>query len=127
MYQLAITRDFFAQHYLIGGDWGRENQKHSHHYQVQVRIEADELDQHGYLIDIVKLESELSKIIDTFRDKTLNDLPAFQDLNPSLERFARVLWESLTESLPVAPGRLFVRLWENDTDWAAYHRFDERS
>ncbi|MGH8560050.1 MAG: 6-pyruvoyl trahydropterin synthase family protein [Methylococcales bacterium] len=127
MYQLAITRDFIAQHYLIGGDWGRENQKHSHHYQVQVRIEADELDQHGYLIDIVKLESELSKIIDTFRDKTLNDLPAFQDLNPSLERFARVLWESLTESLPVAPGRLFVRLWENDTDWAAYHRFDERS
>ena len=57
MYQLAITRDFIAQHYLIGGDWGRENEQHSHHYKVEVRVQQQDLDQHGYLIDIVDLES----------------------------------------------------------------------
>ncbi len=121
MYQLAITRDFFAQHFLIGGDWGKENRKHSHHYKVEVRIEAAELNQHGYLIDIVELETNLSKIIETFADKTLNDLPVFNNLNPSLERFARLIWESLVESLEFNPCQLSVKLWENDTDWAAYH------
>lgn len=120
MYQLAITRDFFAQHFLIGGDWGKENQKHSHHYKVEVRIEAPELDRHGYLIDIVALESALSNTIETFRDVTLNELPAFQGRNPSLERFARILWESLVERLQFDSDRISVRLWENDCDWAAY-------
>ena len=27
MYTIAIKSDFVAQHYLIGGDWGEENQK----------------------------------------------------------------------------------------------------
>jgi 6-pyruvoyltetrahydropterin/6-carboxytetrahydropterin synthase len=120
MYQLAITRDFFAQHFLIGGDWGKENSKHSHHYKVEVRIEAPELDQHGYLIDIVKLEACLSEIIASFAENTLNDLPAFQNLNPSLERFAKLIFESLVEKLDFERERLSVKLWENDTDWAGY-------
>ena len=124
MYQLAITREFFAQHYLIGGDWGSENEKHSHHYEVEVQIEAQELNQHGYLVDIVDLETTLSQIIDTFQEKTLNDLAPFQDLNPSLERFVRVIWEMLQENLELEGGQLSVKLWENETDWAAY-RFVE--
>ncbi|MGH8550048.1 MAG: 6-pyruvoyl trahydropterin synthase family protein [Methylococcales bacterium] len=120
MYQLAITRDFFAQHFLIGGDWGKENRKHSHHYKVEVRIEAPELDQHGYLIDIVDLENALSGIIETFADHTLNDLAPFRDLNPSLERFARIIWESLVEKLEFDPEGLSVKLWENEADWAAF-------
>lgn len=121
MYQLAINRDFFAQHYLIGGDWGQENQKHTHHYQVEVRIEAPNLNEHGYLIDIVELESTLAAIIEHIADKTLNDLPPFQGLNPSLERFARYIWECLAEELELDPRRLLVKLWENESDWAAYH------
>jgi len=69
MYQLAITRDFIAQHYLIGGDWGRENQKHSHHYRVEILIESEQLDQHGYLVDIVDVDSAVSDIIPGFRIK----------------------------------------------------------
>ena len=38
MYRLAVTRDFVAQHYLIGGDWGEENFKHSHSYKVEVLL-----------------------------------------------------------------------------------------
>ncbi|MCI0654099.1 MAG: 6-carboxytetrahydropterin synthase [Methylococcaceae bacterium] len=120
MYQLAITRDFFAQHFLIGGDFGKENRRHSHRYKVEVRIEAPELDRHGYLVDIVDLEAALSKIIETFQENTLNDLAPFRGLNPSLEHFARIIWESLVEKLEFDRDRLSVKLWENDADWAAY-------
>jgi len=36
MYQVAVKRDFVAQHFLFGGDWGSENELHSHHYRVEV-------------------------------------------------------------------------------------------
>ena len=44
MYTLAVRRDFVAQHFLVGGDWGPENLKHSHHYRVEVEMTAPELD-----------------------------------------------------------------------------------
>ncbi len=47
MYTLAVQRNFIASHYLVGGDWGPENQLHSHHYRVEVILEASELDRHG--------------------------------------------------------------------------------
>jgi 6-pyruvoyltetrahydropterin/6-carboxytetrahydropterin synthase len=40
MYTVAVKRDFVAQHFLVGGDWGAENQKHSHHYEVELQLEG---------------------------------------------------------------------------------------
>lgn len=120
MYQLAITRNFIAQHYLIGGDWGKENEKHSHHYKVEVHIEAEQLDPHGYLIDIVALDNAMNQVMEKFQEKTLNDLAPFAGINPSLERFAQVIWEAIQNYLKLEHGILTVKLWENDNDWAGY-------
>ena len=120
MYRLAVTRDFVAQHYLIGGDWGAENVRHSHAYRVEVLLRGAGLDQHGYLADIVELERALTEIIARFRDHTLNDLEPFSGVNPSLERFAKVLYDDLHTSLAAMNLSLAVKLWENDRDWASY-------
>ena len=120
MYQLAITRDFISQHYLIGGDWGAENDLHSHHYRCEIGVEGNALDRHGYLIDIVELNSAVNDVISQVGNHTLNALPAFEGLNPSLEHFARIFWDMLTSRVSL-PGRLVtVKLWENERDWAAY-------
>ena len=42
MYTLAVKRNFIAQHFLIGGDWGEENYLHSHHYVLEVLLEGRE-------------------------------------------------------------------------------------
>lgn len=120
MYRLAITRDFIAQHYLIGGDWGAKNFKHSHSYRVEVLLRGAALNQHGYLVDIVELESALTEIIAQFSDHTLNDLEPFAGLNPSLERFAKVFYEDLCAKLVLQNLSVTVKLWESDRDWAAY-------
>jgi 6-pyruvoyltetrahydropterin/6-carboxytetrahydropterin synthase len=120
MYQLAITRDFVSRHYLIGGDWGRENALHSHHYRCEIRIEGAELDRHGYLIDIVDLNGAVNEVISQVAERTLNELPMFADLNPSLEHFARIFWESVVARVPLAGRLVTIRLWENEHDWAAY-------
>lgn len=128
MYTVAVKRDFVAQHYLIGGDWGAENQLHSHHYQVELQLEGDHLDQHGYLVDIVDIERNLDDLVAHYRDRTLNDLPEFGPnetggvpLNPSIEHFASILCHTLAERIQ-APNlsTLRVKLWENEIAWAAY-------
>jgi len=120
MYRLAITRDFIAQHFLIGDDWGAENFKHSHHYKVEILLRGAELNQHGYLVDIVELESALTDIITRFSDHILNDLTPFAGLNPSLERFAGILHEDLYAKLALKDVSISVKLWENERNWAAY-------
>ena len=123
MYTVAVTRDFVAQHYLIGGDWGAENSWHSHHYRVEVQLEGAALDQHGYLVDIVDIESHLEAQVAYYRDQTLNDLPEFAGLNPSIEHFARILAQSLSTHIQATNiGVVTVKIWENEIAWASYRQ-----
>ena len=121
MYKVAVKRDFVAQHFLIGGDWGAENEKHSHHYVVEVQLEGPDLDKHGYLVDIVDIEENLETLVAYYRDQTLNDLPQFAGLNPSIEHFARILAEALAGRIQAQTlSALTVVIWENDIAWAGY-------
>ncbi|NCF67550.1 MAG: 6-carboxytetrahydropterin synthase [Chloroflexi bacterium] len=121
MYTVAVKREFVAQHFLIGGDWGAENEKHSHHYVVELQLEGATLDEHGYLVDIVEIEGHLDEIADYYRDKTLNDLPEIAGLNPSIEHFSRIICQTLAERIQVNNlTALTVVVWENDIAWASY-------
>lgn len=121
MYTLAVRRNFIARHFLIGGDWGPENFPNSHHYVLELQLRASELDQHGYLVDIVEVEKQLGELIGHFAEKMLNELPEFKGLNPSLEHFARILADALNKRINAANLRgLRVILWENENAWASY-------
>ncbi|MEW6659870.1 MAG: 6-carboxytetrahydropterin synthase [Thermodesulfobacteriota bacterium] len=121
MYTVAVARSFVARHFLVGGDWGPENLPHSHPYRVEVQLQGASLDAHGYLVDIVDLEGHLEELVAYFRDRTLNELPEFQGLNPSIEHFSRIFWQMLRPRL-TAPNlqTLRVKIWETDIAWAAY-------
>jgi 6-pyruvoyltetrahydropterin/6-carboxytetrahydropterin synthase len=123
MYTVAVKRDFVAQHFLIGGDWGAENERHSHHYQLEVQLEGATLDAHGYLVDIVDIETHLEALVAYYRDRTLNELPEFKALNPSIEHFARILCQALSAHIQ-APhlSAITVKIWENEIAWAAYRQ-----
>jgi 6-pyruvoyltetrahydropterin/6-carboxytetrahydropterin synthase len=121
MYTIAVKRNFIAEHYLIGGDWGDENKRHAHHYVVELRLEGARLDQHGYLVDIVEIEHHLNALVARYRFTLLNDHPAFAGLNPSIEHFSRILAHDLNASIRAANiSALTVVLWENEIAWASY-------
>jgi 6-pyruvoyltetrahydropterin/6-carboxytetrahydropterin synthase len=121
MYAVAVKRDFIAQHYLTGGDWGAENELHSHHYQVEIQLEGASLDQHGYLVDIVEIENNLDRLVARYRDRTLNELPEFAGLNPSIEHFARILCLEISAQIQaVNVQTLALKIWENEIAWSAY-------
>ena len=121
MYTLGVKRDFIARHFLTGGDWGAENFPNSHHYVLELQLEGRELDQHGYLCDIVDVEKHLDEVIGYYREQMLNEKPEFAGLNPSIEHFARILATSLGERIRAENiTALKVVLWENESAWASY-------
>ncbi|HKJ67008.1 MAG TPA: 6-carboxytetrahydropterin synthase [bacterium] len=121
MYRLGIRRSFVAQHYLIGGDFGDESQWHSHHYKVEVRLTGETLNEHGYLADITEIEQALDTLLSRYRDATLNELPEFQGLNPSIEHFARIFHDRFASAIPWDNSiKLTIRLWEDPDIWTEY-------
>jgi len=123
MYTVTVKRDFIARHYLIGGDWGDENDPHAHHYVVEVQLEGPALDTHGYLTDICQLESALEARIAHYRDAMLNELPEFEGLNPSIEHLAGFIQQSIAANIQTRHLKaMTVRLWENERAWAQYRK-----
>ena len=120
MYTVAVRRHFVAKHYLIGGDWGNENELHSHSYVIEVSLEGACLNEHGYLVDIMDIEAGLTELIKRIEDRTLNDFPEFSGLNPSLERLANLCCQGMVEGLRNPPvTAVCVKIFENDSAWAS--------
>jgi 6-pyruvoyltetrahydropterin/6-carboxytetrahydropterin synthase len=121
MYSVAVHRDFIANHFLTGGDWGPENETHAHHYVVEVRFKGPELDHHGYLVDICEIETVLDGLVNRYRDQMLNRLAEFDGLNPSLEHFAGIICDAISKNIRIRNlTSMTVKIWENDIAWAAY-------
>ena len=129
MYRVAVLQDLISQHYLIGGDWGEETKPHSHHYRIELILEGRELDQHGFLVNILDIQNALDALISRYTDQILNDLPEFASSNPSLERFAHILCQSLAAHIQAPNMRsITVKLWENEFAWASYSiQFESQS
>ncbi len=125
MYHLLVTRTFVAQHFLTVPNAGPENEWHSHVFTVEVQLEAPELNAYGYLVDIDEVKAAMDGLIRRFRDATMNELPEFAGLNPSIEHFARIFCEGLRAGIETGHlDALTVRIWEDELARASYtHRF----
>lgn len=123
MYQLSIREEFVAQHFLTVPDCGPENIKHSHVYALEMLLEGGGLNEHGYLVDIDDVKSSMKAVLDMYRDRTLNDMPAFKGLNPSIEHFSRIVVEQVASSMDTTNiEKITVRMWEDSYCWASYSK-----
>ncbi|MEF8813930.1 MAG: 6-carboxytetrahydropterin synthase [Halovenus sp.] len=123
-YELAVTREFVAQHVLTVPDpEPPEGEVHSHCFTVEVRFGGSTLGEYGYLVDIDEVRGILDELEERYRDIVLNDLPEFEGLNPSVEHFARLFGDRVTDALSdETPDRLEIRIWEDETAWASHTR-----
>ena len=121
MYSTTVLTDFVAQHYLTVPNPGPEGVPHSHHFEMEVTFRGPELNEYDYLVDIDDAERALSEVADRYRDELLNDLPEFEGYNPSVERFARVVFERVADAVADdTVTELAVTVWEDDTAAATY-------
>ena len=100
MFEITVLKVFSAAHALRLAD-GAMEPLHGHDWQVEVTVSADQLDQIETVMDFHVLESQLSQLTDRFHNRCLNDVEPFREaLNPTAERVAQWIGQSVMEFLP---------------------------
>ncbi len=122
MYQVCKSFSFDAAHALRGYD-GNCERLHGHRWEVAVCVEGPEVNDLGLLVDFRVIKAAAQQATADYDHNTLNEVAPYNEINPSSENIARVIFTALREDLATqAPqARLaYVQVWESPTSWAKY-------
>ena len=120
MFLVTVEKDFDAAHYLRGYH-GKCEALHGHRFVVRITIKATRLDETGLAFDFTVLKQYLGDIVSRFDHTNLNDLPPFNELNPSSENIAIIIHDEMKNYLTKAPVTIDnVEVFESPTSRVSY-------
>ncbi|MCG8634671.1 MAG: 6-carboxytetrahydropterin synthase QueD [Desulfobacterales bacterium] len=125
MFELKVKTRFAGAHQLTMVGQKCEN-LHGHNWHVEVCVKGDALNPAGVLADFGDIKKAVRAVVDGELDhKYLNELPAFEGMQPTSERIAvyiaekvqAILDKELKEEVQVSR----VMAWESDDACAIYY------
>ena len=111
MYQISVEQHFDAAHFLRGYK-GKCEAIHGHRFRVVVKVKAPALNDIGIAYDFAELKQHMGSIIARFDHTLLNDIPPFDEINPSSENIASVIYSELKPKLAGVEISC-VEVWES--------------
>ena len=96
MFEVRVEDDFAAAHFLRDYHGKCEN-LHGHNYKVFVHVRGNKLNEGGMLLDFTQLKAALKEVLKKIDHTNLNDMQIF-DQNPSAERIAKFIFDSIIEN-----------------------------
>jgi len=97
VYELTIQRIFSAAHAITIA--GAREPLHGHDWRLSVVVAGGELDADGLLVDFHELERVVDDVIAPFGNANLNETPPFDRTNPTAERVAEFIGQSVANRL----------------------------
>lgn len=120
MFHIFIKTHFSAGHHLRDYP-GNCEKPHGHNWKVEVKVEADSLDELGMGIDFRQVKKTVAAVIDELDHRDLNEHPEFLKKNPSSENIAVYILESLKKELTTDRYRPHsVTVYETDSSGVTY-------
>lgn len=125
MFQVGVTGSLFITHTLKGGS-KKERKPHRHRYRFEWSLSAPTLNEQGFVADIARMEATRDSLAGRINRVYLNDLPFFEQRQPSLENFSifflQELIKAFSKDQPLASNLIQSRIqvWENKSAWASY-------
>src|SRR5579862_6746283 len=103
---------------------GEGERLHGHNWRIKAVVRAAELDpKSGWVVDFNHLGAVLRALVEPYEHVFLNEIPPFDDLNPTAENLARVVADNLAGKIDDARVKVArVEVWENDVCCATYFR-----
>src|SRR5213075_3157204 len=108
-FQITTTRHFSAAHQLRLYD-GSVEPLHGHNWKVKVVVSAGKLDEIGVVMDFHELERMVAQVVGSMHNRNLNELNAFESMNPSAENVAWLIGQKIV--LPKSVRLVSVEVWE---------------
>ena len=120
MFEVSVEQSFAAGHALRNYHGKCEN-VHGHNYKVRITVAGERLDSTGLLVDFLEVKRLMKTAIEYLDHRFINDLPPFDQINPSAENIAKYFYDRLHEGLNDQAVRISeVKVWETDTSSAVY-------
>ena len=121
MFEVTVEQTFAAGHALRNYRGKCEN-VHGHNYRVRVTVAGERLDNIGLLVDFVEVNRLIAGVVEYLDHQFINDLPPFDQLNPSAENLAKYFYDRISAGLNSGvDARLCqVQIFETDTSSAVY-------
>jgi 6-pyruvoyltetrahydropterin/6-carboxytetrahydropterin synthase len=122
VFEVTRKARFSAAHFLRGHP-GACARPHGHNWTLEVTIRAPRLDPSGMVVDFGDLGRAIDAVIDRVDHRNLNDLPPFDEQNPTSENLAAWFHRELAALLaPFGVEPHVVRVWEMPDCSAAYRK-----
>jgi 6-pyruvoyltetrahydropterin/6-carboxytetrahydropterin synthase len=116
---VSVEKTISCAHRLFGYN-GPCEALHGHNYTIIVIYAGEELDQYGMLVDFTDVKRVFNRVLAQLDHKYLNELPLFENLSPSAEVIAKVVYQQLQRT-QFERGRLSsVKVWETPAQVATY-------
>ena len=120
MYEISVENHFDAARFLRGYQ-GKCEALHGHRFRVVAKVSASKLDATGLAYDFTELKQHLNDILSRFDHTCLNDVPPFDEINPSSENIAVTIYNELKSKLAGAPVSISsIEVWESPQAWVTY-------
>lgn len=124
LWQLTVQDSFAAAHALRHYQ-GKCEALHGHNFGVEVCVEGQKLEEPVQIVlDFGLLKQELKAVLKELDHQHLNEIPAFQQQNPSSENLARFIFQNLQPKLtPYAVRLVYVSVAESQKQSAKYMEY----
>jgi len=120
MYQISIEQHFDAAHFLRGYQ-GKCEALHGHRFRVVARVASPQVNDIGIAYDFTELKRQLGDILARLDHTCLNEVPPFDNINPSSENIATTIYSELQPRLAGTPVSIScIEVWESPQSWVTY-------
>jgi len=126
VFRITVRDHIMVAHSFRGEVFGPAQQLHGATFLVDATFRADELDEHGVVVDIGRASEVLREIVGALTYRNLDDEPDLLGLNTTTERLCQIIGDRLATRVrdgDVGEARLsgiVVTLHESHVAWASY-------
>lgn len=118
-YEIGVDVFFKGRHQVeIGGVKGPV---HMHSWRVQAILDGESISESGSAVGTQDAREIITELVTGYNEKLLNRMPPFDEIMPTSNNIARVIYEHMSRRLEGGEMALkSVRLWESPTSYVEY-------
>jgi 6-pyruvoyltetrahydropterin/6-carboxytetrahydropterin synthase len=123
MWEISAATVLAARHRIriASGATHEDGVVHAHRWRIRAVVRAKHLDATGWVLDFHELTAALRALLLPYDGAFINDVPPFDDVNPTRENIARVLADKLAARLNDGRVRVHaLEICEDDVCSATY-------
>ena len=121
MFEIKVSAEFEAAH-RVAGYPGKCDRLHGHSWVVEASVIGSKSDNLGMLVDFKLVKGRLRELLETLDHRMLNELPAFENINPTAENIAQYVYNEMkkAEFFNDNAKLKYIQVWESPKSSVIY-------